>query len=146
VRICLDCSIDLATGEEIPAVICTEAPAPEDRPPVPAGTWLRFGVLSCVPGLFSPAVLLLALMAEAVSVAVLAFSLLVLSTGGLFAGVLMAALALIVHGQAVAWLVAGRLATLADALVELDTVRWAFFLLLTFVPFSATFLLAIMPA
>jgi hypothetical protein len=136
VRFCVPCSINLETGTEVTTT--AEGVPDDDRQDAEAESSplrLMLSMPSLVfPGLFNPVLLALIVLAEALSLYLL-FRLPYPSVYAMShrreAGLIL--IALVLHGQALCWLLTGRGWFLKRALPELDSLRQVLFTIL-FIP------------
>jgi hypothetical protein len=127
--ICVKCGVDMRSGEELH----TEAD-PVPRPPLAARVLLFFANL--VPGFFRLKILIVALLACAIGVGVVLLGMHIFLMGAVFGGVAIMAAGLVVHAQAVGWILFGTFALLPECLAELDSNQWLVFILLVFGPIA----------
>jgi len=148
-KTCTKCGVVNASG----ARFCTHCGAPlaKARPAEPeqwqeedagprgllaAGLWF----LDLLPGLLSPKVLIMSILAFAASAGVGWLGLNMVAFGAFFAGFAIAGFAVVIYWTAWAWLIYGYVCLPAEALADFDGKRWTMMFLTTAVPVAAFFI------
>ncbi len=131
VLICVECGIDLRSGDEIKA---------DDDPEEPLTPLQKVAAFigKLAPGLFRPALAIASVGVMAIGLFVMAFaiSMAVLIPVGAFA---IGAGGVIVYAHGIAWILAGECGFLSSTLVELDGKRWALFFVILWAPIGVVF-------
>ena len=141
VVVCVACGIDLRTGRRIQTAAETrltpvedEAPAEEARS-LPVRLLLFVGGLA--PGLFRPLVLVLSIVVVALGLGIMGFGMVIFQVGALIGAVAIMAGGLVVYAQAIAWVLAGSICLLPEAMVDFDSNQWTMFLAIVLLPILA---------
>jgi len=113
---------------------------PDPEPEVPPGLVPLLWLLELFPGLASPKVLILSILALPVAAGVLQLALLLIGFGAIVTGIFIAGFAMVIYWTAVAWLLYGNICMPAEAMAEFDSTKWMVFLLAAFAPMSLFFL------
>jgi hypothetical protein len=128
VLICVECGIDLRSGDEIKA---------GDDPEEPLTPLQKVGVFigSLMPGLFRPALLMSSVGVMAIGLLVMAFAI------GMTRLVLLGSFAIggsgvIVYAHGISWLLVGDFGFLSSTLAELDGKRWVLFFVILWAPLA----------
>jgi hypothetical protein len=118
--ICVKCGLNLRTG----ARVWAPPPEPEVEP---ESAVERFA--TTFPGLFRPRTLIASIVAAGLAIVCEVLCVIMLTWGVFISAVSVGALGLVLYAQAVAWILAGELQLLLNAMVEFDGRRWnAFFI------------------
>jgi hypothetical protein len=134
VVICVECGIDLRSGDEIKAGDDPE----ESLTPLQKGVAF---IASLVPGLFRPALAMASVVVMAIGLLVMAFAISLSAVVPLSAFPIGAA-GLIVYAHGVSWLLGGWCGFLNSTLAELDARRWVLFFVILWAPIVAVLVIA----
>jgi hypothetical protein len=126
-RFCARCGAPLAGA---PSAQGEEAP-----PGAPLRVLMWF--LELFPGLVRPSVVIPFVLAMPLAAGLGYLGFFLLSMGGLFGGVAIAAFGLVVYWAAWTWMIYGYVCMPAEALAEFDGKRWLLFVLASVVPAAA---------
>lgn len=126
VVICVECGIDLRSGDEIKA---------GDDPEEPLTPLQKCAVFigKLMPGLFRPALAMASVGVMVIGLFVMAFaiSMAVLISLGAFA---IGGAGVIVYAHGISWLLGGEFGFLSSTLAELDAKRWVLFFVILWAP------------
>ena len=128
VLICVECGIDLRTGDEIK----TGEDAEEPLTPLQKGAAF---IGKLMPGLFRPILAMSSVGVMAIGLLVMAFAIAMarLVPLGAFA---IGGAGVIVYAHGISWILAGDFGFLSGALAELDGKRWVLFFVILWVPIA----------
>ena len=141
--ICLECGMNLKTGQSVraqrePATPAAEEEAEEEEALTPAeklcvllGDW--------VPGIFRPSILIASIIVVLIGLGVMAGCVVLLAMRAVFLALILGAGGLIIYGQGLALLISGQFYLITDALAEFDGNKWCLFLILLLIPFGVIF-------
>ena len=124
-RICVGCGLNLQTGEELRVTVDEPETEPEsvERGPNPA---LQFVAL-WFPGLFRPWLLVCMAVVCVLALGAAAMAAFFFALGAIFVTIMAGAVAFILYGQALGWLLTGEMQILTECLVEFNAGRWLVF-------------------
>jgi hypothetical protein len=94
--------------------------------------------MNMFPGLFSPSVIIMSVIALAAAGVLAWLSLLMFVFGAAFAGFLIGAAAMICYWAVITWLMYGVLCAPSEALSEFNSAQWTIFALLAMLPVVGT--------
>lgn len=129
VRICTRCGIDLATGRRIEREPVEETPVPSEEP-IP---WYALPI-AAFPGVLVLRTLVGSIVLGVLALVCLGLFFFFLALGVLFTAVATGAVALILYGQALAWLMTGELNLLHEALTDFNGTQWTVWLAFLLAP------------
>ena len=129
VLICVECGIDLRSGDEIK----TDEGAEEPLTPLQKGAAF---IGNLVPGLFRPILAMVSFAVMAIGLFVMALS---LGMSGLvpLSSISIGAAGVIVYAHGISWILGGECGFLSSVLVEFDARRWVLFFVILCAPLVA---------
>ena len=131
--LCVECGRNLESGERANTRIEAEAERKGEGDDESVG--FLIGMLDAyVPGVFSLKVIVCSVFCFVLALGCLWGALFFAMFGAVFVTVAVGALALVLYGTAVAWMLSGHIGLLTDNLLDLDGRRWTLFVILVFGP------------
>jgi len=131
--LCVKCGRNLESGERVNTRIEVEEERKAEGDDESQGFMLRT-LDAYVPGVFSLKVIICSVFCFVLALGFLGATLFFAMLGALFTTVAAGAVALILYGTAVTWMLSGYVALLTENLLDLDGRRWTLFVILVFGP------------
>jgi hypothetical protein len=137
--LCTRCGTDLRTGR--PLYVNPEPADTDAEDSVGPGMRLLQRVGDLAPGLFSPTVMLAAIVVGLAGLGIIALGIVLFLWGVLIGAFAVAAAGLICYAQAIAMVLYGGFSWLPEMLADFDSPRWTVFFILVSLPIVALTLL-----
>jgi hypothetical protein len=138
--ICTNCGTDLRTGRPLQASAEQDDAEPAEQ--LSSGMRILQAIGDVAPGLFSPVVLISAILVGSIGLGVLTLGIVLFLWGALIGACAIGAAGLICYAQAIAMVLYGGFSWLPEMLADLDGPRWTAFFILLFLPIVAIILIA----
>ena len=142
VTVCVHCGINLATGQKLDQQVEILQEEDREQPPRPHGLKLLARYIpALLPGLFRPKVLIISMLMLLSGLLMIILGVALALSMIFFEGMIIASVGVLAYAQTMAWLIAGELKMLPDALTDFDGAQWNMFTGAILIPIIAMFIL-----